>query len=231
VPPCCCCCRGCAKPRPFSKRLFHIALRLVAQFNYVVPATTILGVWLELEKSSSTSDLTDLVELTLDFVHLASLMTAMYGLFIIFMALRPLARPQRGELKLLAIKLIVTVGSLQGLIIGLTVAKGGANNHEFFKVNYQQQFWKDWLLCVEALPFSFLLHKAYPAFELSNEPRSVNGSKAAGHSPGPNRSRSTTATPHSHADSESMPLLTDGGDVNYSLLPRGSDDGHESSSV
>ena len=113
VPPVCCLCKPCARQRPFTKKLMRVSLNLVEQFVYVVPACAALGVWVELEKGDSASDISDALEITLDVVQVISLTLAMYGLFIIFLAVRHSILRHRAELKLLVIKLIVIVGTLQ----------------------------------------------------------------------------------------------------------------------
>jgi hypothetical protein len=91
-----------------------------------------------------------------------------YGLFVLFLAVRPTIQAYRPGLKLLAIKLIVIINAVQGVIVGAAVTKanGKKTDGNIFSQDYKQVFWRNWLLNVEALPLVFLLARAYPASEL-----------------------------------------------------------------
>eukprot|EP00039_Didymoeca_costata_P019218 m.336679 g.336679 ORF g.336679 m.336679 type:complete len:408 (+) comp17927_c0_seq1:152-1375(+) len=175
--PPCCCLYCCVHERRWTEPFLRRCRMLSLQYCYVVPTLTICSLWTQLEdayltEEESLSRKNDFVLAQFIFLCLqvASVMTAMHGLLTLHLTVRELLPQLKLDAKLIAIKLIVSLGALQSLILVLTIDTSHVdeehNQWQLFLPSYRETGYENFLLCVESLPLAILLYKSFPADEL-----------------------------------------------------------------
>lgn len=168
--PCCCFFRVCDRPRYLTDDLLAWCLRFGKQFYYTVPTISFIRIFILLEREGDLSQ-SSLISILLGVVQFISILFAMYGLFILYLATITALIKFKITYKLLAIKLVILVASVQKIVIGFVISNNSTadptiDDGQLFHPDYRQSAWHNFLLCLECLPLAILLYKAFPSSEL-----------------------------------------------------------------
>eukprot|EP00047_Mylnosiga_fluctuans_P006106 m.244864 g.244864 ORF g.244864 m.244864 type:complete len:272 (+) comp14550_c0_seq1:210-1025(+) len=167
TPPFCCCCKPCCPTIRMSRQLLDRCKSFATQACYTIPTLSYIVLWVELEQAQDTNDFYDYIIIVLKCLEVAAVMLAFYGMMILFFASKQLISQYNPGRKMLAIKLVLFVSTVQSIILEFTVGKvDDTGDNDLFASEYKITGWTSLLLCIESVPLAWIMRWSYPPREL-----------------------------------------------------------------
>jgi len=170
VPPLCWLFWPCDKPRRLDERLLKWAWYSLTQFCVLRPITALIAVILIMGSSNYQDGIMSPSSgyLPLELVNAASMLWALWFLFIIYKGTLSLLSEHKTTAKFACIKLGLFVSTLQKGTISLFFMDGMSDDH-FMPKAVKAAAWNNFLLTVEMMLLSFLYRRAFPIPTIDDE--------------------------------------------------------------
>jgi hypothetical protein len=172
VPPLACCCRPCCPHIRITPRWLSTIKVLVIQYCIVKPVTIALALIFYFAGGQDPESADQPRFVILRLIGVVSVLLCAYGLFIFYKATHDILAEYRTGLKFAAVKAIVLLAAIQGVVIQGLINAGRVKGTDFLTPEEQGEIWNNFLLVVEMFIISFLFAAAFP---LSDYKRGVIG--------------------------------------------------------